>query len=151
MKIGCLIVLMTLCFTIFNDDAMATNLCDRLSEIRVMPFKNEKVDDEVYNGLLRMGSTAIPCLINKLTDTTRMRDPRKTVPYSYLTVGDVAFFVILDISGESIERFLPERIWREYEEQGIYAYFRFVENPKNRKLLQDSLLSWFSAKYGRRK
>jgi hypothetical protein len=151
MKIGWLIIFTILCFTIFNDDAITANLCDRLSEIREMPFKNEKVDDEVYNGLLKMGSTAIPCLINKLTDTTRMRDPRKTVPYSYLTVGDVAFFVILDISGEPIERFLPERIWKEYEEQGIYAYFRFVENSENRKLLQDNLLNWFSAEYERRK
>ena len=72
---------------------MDQNYCDRLAEIKTMPLKGEPVEDEVYNGLMKMGDSAIPCLIDQLTNATKTPDPRRTPIYSETTVGDVALFV----------------------------------------------------------
>lgn len=122
----------------------AEKLCARLAEIKVLPFKGERVDDEVYNGLLRLGREAIPCLLDKITDTSRMKDPRKTPIYHNFRVGDVAFFVFLEISGVPLEEMLTASVRRRFAEEGVYAYFRYVENHKNRESLQRKCRNYFS-------
>lgn len=131
--------------------AKAEALCDRLSEIKRMPFHNEKVDDEVYNGLIELKEAAIPCLIDKLTDTTRMTDPRQAPSVSDFRVGDVAFFVLLDIVNVPFdvpfERILPQEVMSKWEDEGVYAYFKYTETPENRKLLQERWRTWFQQKH----
>lgn len=61
-------------------------LCNRVSEIKTLLFKDEHVDDEVYNGLVHAGKDAAQCLAEKILDTTIMLDPRKAPPYEGLTV-----------------------------------------------------------------
>lgn len=51
-----------------QDDAVrarAETLCQRLLEMKTMPFKGEPIDDEVYNGLIALKEAAVPCLIGK--------------------------------------------------------------------------------------
>lgn len=127
----------------FSDQSVHT-LCNRIDEIKVIPFKGEYVDDEVYNKIVKIGVPIIPCLIDKMSDTNIMTDPRKAPPYNGITVGDVAFFVLLNITEKRIEYFLPEHIKDEYENQGVYAYFKFIENPKNRDLVQKKVRQWFN-------
>lgn len=119
------------------------NLCNRIEEISILPFKGEPVDDEVYNGLLKMGTSALPCLIERISDTKKMTDPGQAPPYEGIAVGDVAFFVFLDIVHLSPEYFLPEKIKQKYKKDGIYAYFKFVQSPKQRKVIQNNLREWF--------
>jgi hypothetical protein len=129
-------------FLLNSSNLIADDYCNRLSEIKVLPFKGEKVNDKVYNGLIEKGQQIIPCLIEKLTDTTLTKDPRKAPPYTYTAIGDVAFFVLLDITGLSLESFLPEDIREDYQREGIYAYFKFVEEPKNRAVIQSNWRTW---------
>jgi hypothetical protein len=117
-------------------------LCNSLSEIKVMPIKDETVDDDVYNGLMAAGKEAVPCLIERITDTTKMRDPRKEPHYSDLRVGDAAFFVLLDITKVPFEQMLPEDVRAKIPDQGVYAYFEYVEKAKNRKVLQGRWRGW---------
>lgn len=121
------------------------DVCERIDEIRVIPFKNERVDDEVYNGILTMGDNAIPCLINQLTSTVPMDDPRKSPRYKHVTTGDVALFILMDISDMEIDDILPGEILAQYKTDGIYAYFNYVEKNPNRKAIQTKVTQWFEA------
>ena len=70
----------------------AQTLCDQVSEIRVMPFKDERVNDAAYNAFIEAGDSALPCLIAKVTDTREMRDPGQAPGYAGIEtrVGDAA-------------------------------------------------------------
>lgn len=108
-----------------------------------MPFKGEPVEDEVYNGLMKMGDSAISCLIDQLTNATKTPDPRRSPIYSETTVGDVALFVLLDITKVPVEDVFPKEIMDKWEVKGIYAYFAFVENEANRRIIQDRWRIWY--------
>jgi hypothetical protein len=122
---------------------MDQNYCDRLAEIKTMPLKGESVEDEVYNGLMKMSDSAVPCLIDQLTNAKKTPDPRKTPIYSETTLGDVALFVLLDITKVPVEDVFPKAIMTKWEDQGIYAYFAFVESKGNRRIIQHNFKSWY--------
>lgn len=65
-----------------------------------------------------------------------MPDPRQAPVVHGVVAGDVAFWVLLDISGERLEMFLPESVARDFKIRGVYAYFDFVSHPENRRILQ---------------
>ena len=115
------------------------NLCDKISQIHVIPFKNEHVDDTIYNGIMRFGEKAIPCLLDKVIDDTMMQDPRKAPPYDKITVGDVSLFILLNITGLGLEAILPEHLLSDFRRDGVYTYFKFVEEKENRKIIQAKL------------
>jgi len=117
--------------------------CDRLNEIKELPFKNEAVQDEVYNSLVMLREKAIPCLIDKLTDTTPMKDPRKVPPCERFAVGDAAHCVLTDITKVPFEEFLPTAVKERYLEIGADAYFEYVQRPENRVQLQKRWGAWF--------
>lgn len=120
-----------------------SELCERIQEIRILPFKGEPVEDEVYNEMIKAGDSVVPCLIDKMADATIMADPRQSVHFGGTRVGDVAFWVILYISGEDLTCFLPEDIRAKWKDHGIYAYFGFVKDPENRKVMQENVRQWF--------
>jgi hypothetical protein len=130
---------------VFSDQSVKT-LCNRIDEIKVIPFKDEYVEDEVYNKIVKIGVPIIPYLIDKILDTNKMNDPRKAPPYNGVTVGDVAFFVLLNITEQRIQDFLPESIQDKFEKQGVYAYFKFVENSKSRIFIQKKLRQRYNDK-----
>jgi hypothetical protein len=132
------------CASISHDDA--SQVCNKIDEIRILPFKWENVDDEAYNQIIAEGYPVVPCLIDRISDTTTMPDPRQGPPYEGVTVGDVAFFVFLDISKQDLKSFLPKAVEDQFETQGVYAYFKFVEDPDNRKLLQENVREWMNDK-----
>src|SRR5688572_22902034 len=47
-------------------------LCESIKEIEILPMKGEPVPDPAYNALVSAGDDAIPCLIRKITDETKM-------------------------------------------------------------------------------
>ena len=113
--------------------------CNKLEEIKIIPIKKEPVNDPIYNGLRVMGQLAIPCLIDKITDVSTMKDPRSVPGSGIAYVGDVAFYILLDITNKKYTDFLPEPYKAKSKEQGIYAYYEYVENIKNRYELQRKL------------
>ena len=113
--------------------------CEHLSEIKVLPFKHEHVDDRVYNTIISNGKKSIPCLLESIQNTTKMQDPRKSPPFDGIVVGDTAFFVLLDIVNEPLESFLPISVKEEFKEKGSDAYFNYIKLPQNRQKLYETL------------
>lgn len=126
--------------------ARAEILCQRLLEMKTMPFKGEAIDDEVYNGLIALKDAAVPCLIGKITDFTRMNDPRQAPVYRDFRVGDAAFFVLLDITKVPFEEMLPAEVRSEMEDEGVYAYFEYIKKDENRKTPQAKWQAWHDQK-----
>jgi len=126
--------------------AKAEALCQRLPEMKTMPFKGEPIDDDVYNGLIALKEAAIPCLIEKITDTNRMNDPRQAPVYGDFRVGDAAFFILLRLTKVSFEEMLPTQVRSKLEDEGVYAYFEYIEKAENRKTLQTKWRAWYDQK-----
>jgi len=123
-------------------------LCGRVSEIKTLPFYDEEVDDPAYNALIKSGERVIPCLIASVNDTNPMPDPRQA-PKVDTVVGDIAFFVLINITKVDLMKLLPPDVQKKFDDQGIYAYFRYTEKKRNRKTLQDKLYEWYRQKYGK--
>ena len=43
-------------------------LCSRVAEIKLMPFKDERLGDAAYNALIDANEEVVPCLIEKVKD-----------------------------------------------------------------------------------
>ena len=147
-------VLKAFCLSLFIviafQQASARNLCDRVPEIKVLPFKDERVNDAAYNAFIEAGESALPCLIAKVTDTRKMRDPRQAPGYAGIEtrVGDVAYFVLVDVAKIDFIGIFPAKVRERYKTEGVYAYFEFVQRKRNRVWLQRKLNEWYRGKYG---
>ena len=118
-------------------------LCRQVSKISVLPFKGDKGRDQVYDALVAAGDAVVPCLIDEITNLTRMADPREAPKFADTRVGDIAYFVFTDITKMNFTDPLPTNVKEEYKAEGVYAYFRFVEKPENRKEIQRYLRDWY--------
>ena len=121
-----------------NDD----NICSDISNIKVMPFKNETIDDFAYNKIISSGDKALPCLIANVANMTLMNDPRKAPYYNNMTIGDVSFFLFLDITKQQLIEFMPPHVLKKYQDHGVYAYFEYSSKIENRIELQTKLINW---------
>jgi len=117
-------------------------LCGKLNELKRMPFKDKIAGDTVYDGLIARGKEAIPCLIERITDTTLMEDPREAPHIQDFKVGDAAIFMLHRITEKPLQDILPNEIKKHWETEGVYAYFNYVENPKNRKKIKALWKNW---------
>jgi hypothetical protein len=123
-------------------------LCSRISEIEHLPFKDDQpIEDTAYRDLVDAGEAVLPCLIEKVSDATPMKDPRKIPGPTDTRVGDVAYFVLVRISKLDFIELLPAKVQKEYETEGVYAYHWYVSKPKNRLQLQAKLKEWYAQKY----
>ncbi len=130
----------------------SNQLCGEIARIKILPFRRHdftveglKHLDPVYAEFRQAGDSIIPCLIAKITDTTPMDDPSQAPHYGRVAVGDVAFWLSLDITGIPIEEALPQSIKQDYSERGRYAYLGWVRRESaNRKTLQDNVKRWYA-------
>lgn len=155
-SIGFLLVL-AVSFSNVSCDAPPTrnvdSLCESLKDIEMLPHKDEPVADAAYNALLSAGEEAIPCLIQKITDETMMKDPRSAPKVGNVAVGDTAFFVLLDVAKIDQTGFLellPPDVRKAYDEEGVYGYFRLIDEDNNRQKLQGAATQWYEQRYGHR-
>ncbi len=125
-------------------------LCSRVSEIKQLSPRVEP-DDPAHIAILEAGEAVLPCLIEKFADSTPMKDPRGIPGPTDTRVGDVAYFLIVDIGKLDFIELLPVKVQKEYETEGVYAYHWFVSKRKNRLELQAKLREWHEQKYGTRK
>jgi hypothetical protein len=124
-------------------------LCNRLSEIKLLPGKDPFESDPIYEALMAKGDAAVPCLVEKVADKTPMRDPRQAPKWQHYAVGDTAVFILVDITREDdrereklLIEMLPPPFREEWETNGVYAYFNYVSEPRNRKKLQGWWKKW---------
>lgn len=123
----------------------AETLCKKLKEIKKIPYDPRKITgDPIYDGLISQGKKAIPCLINKITDTTLIADPRSAPQVLDFRVGDAAVFILLIITEQNWqpEKMLSSDYAKKWESDGVYAYFAYVEDISNRKKLQQWWSKW---------
>lgn len=125
------------------------SLCEAIKDIEILPMKDEVVPDPAYNALVTAGEDAIPCLIRKISDETVMKDPRQAPTVRKVLVGDTAFFVLVRIAKLNFVELLPPDVRKAYEGgEGVYGYFRRIDEDNNRKKLQDAAVKWYEEKYG---
>lgn len=123
--------------TTFRDENVES-LCNRLHEIKKIPERDPNDTDPIYEALIAKGKEAMPCLVEKITDETPMRDPRGGVIWQHYKVGDTAVFILVLIANDVglLQQMLPEENRKEWKTNGVYAYFNYVSESKNREELQ---------------
>lgn len=121
----------------------AEEICKEIAKIKRLPFKGDKSGDLVHDAIMDAGESAIPCLIKAVTDLAKKPDPRQAPTFSDVRVGDVAYFMFVRISKVGFPDMLPSRVQKQYQREGVYAYFRFVERRENRRWLQRKLHNWY--------
>ena len=129
----------------------AEELCDRVSNIKLMPFDDTSGVDPDYDAIVQAGDSVVPCLIAKVGDTTSMPDPRMAPRYAGIDnkVGDVALWIIERIAKIDVLQFLPSKVRQDFKEEGVLAYFKYVRTDEHRKDLQNKLYEWYRQKYGK--
>lgn len=119
-------------------------LCKRLNEIKKLPDRDPNDTDPLYEAIVARGNEAVPCLIDEITNEAQMPDPREAPSWKHYKVGDTAVFVLVDIAknDELLEEMLPLKYRNEWKTNGIYAYFNYVSESRNRQQLQQWWRTW---------
>lgn len=123
------------------------NPCNRISDVRVLPADRDIKKDEIYAAFMKGGSRTVLCLIRSMSDTTLMPDPRETVKWPDVTVGDVAFFLLRDWAKRDFVESFPTAMQEELRTSGITAYHRYMKKVENRKALQQNVYGWYQWYY----
>lgn len=120
-------------------------VCDRLPQIKIVPLDGGRGRDEVFDAFMEAGEPVVPCLIDKVTDATVIRNPFEFSRYAGYEIrrGDVAFFLILYMKDLTADQFLPDQLKVEYQTEGLYTYFKYVDSQTNRGELKKSLRNWY--------
>ena len=122
-------------------------LCNRVSEIKELPHHfDQRGVDAAYDALAEAGEIVVPCLIEKITDTTVMPDPRCPHITDETRVGDVAYFVLVGITKIGFAELFPDDVKEKYKTEGVYAYHEYIEGKGKRKQLQLKLREWYQKK-----
>ncbi|MEO6655365.1 MAG: hypothetical protein ABIO36_04720 [Pyrinomonadaceae bacterium] len=131
--------------------ASSEQLCAELQQIKTIPTFEPTPTDSIYEALIAKSNAAIPCLVSRISDKTPMKDPRYSVPnWQHFAVGDTAVFILLDIVARGddmlwenlMKEMLSAKYSKEWKTNGIYAYFNYVSEPKNRIELQRWWKKW---------
>jgi len=78
-----------------------------------------------------------------------MQDPRQAPKVTGVRVGDVAYFMFVDLAKLDFVELLPPDARKKYERDGVYGYFQYIDEGDNRKKLQELAYKWYEQKYGR--
>ena len=129
-----------------SKQADLVRLCNRVAEIKELPMKGDRGIDAAYDAIVAAGETIVPCLIDKIADTRRMRDPRCPPLSDQTTIGDVAYFVLIDITKLDFIELLPEKIQAKFKNEGAYAYHDYLARKGARRELQLKVRKWWLQK-----
>lgn len=120
-------------------------VCDAVSTIRVMPFREQAGLDLAYDGLVAAGCSVVPCLVERIVDTREMADPRQAPIFMGFRVGDAALFMLSRITGRSFEESLPPAVRARIPDEGVYAYFGYAQKRGNRERIRADWRRWLAA------
>lgn len=122
------------------------SLCDQVAQIKRLPHYDERGVDIVYDTMAEADEAVIPCLIEKITDTKIMPDPRCPVIYTETKVGDVAYFVLVSLTKIGFTELFPAEVKKKYKTNGVYSYHEYIESKGKRKELQTKFQEWYRQK-----
>lgn len=105
----------------------------------VGPTKDPPVTDDVYDTLVWLGPYSLPCLVDRLTDTRWMPDPRSEPLLGVPVVGDVAYMVLAD---KGVHDVLPQLAHKKPSEMRMDDYFLWPSIGNHRLRLQGAVHSW---------
>jgi len=97
------------------------------------------VGDDTYDGLVRLGSLALPCLVDHLTDTRWMPDPRTEPLLGAPVVGDVAYMILGDMG---VPDLLPALAGKQPDQLRMDDYFLWPAAGDHRQRLQTAVKDW---------
>lgn len=122
--------------------------CRNLHKVKLISTYQKKSDDPAFFELIRFGDKAIPCLIERITDTQMMRDPLSAPGPRDFRIGDAAVFSLLVINNMNWipDQMLPAEFASKWPEMGIFAYFEAVEDPANRVFVRNWWRRWWLEK-----
>jgi hypothetical protein len=112
--------------------------CEVLPAVRNPPTMIGKpVADPAYTALEDAGADAVPCLLMALADPRPLDHPQ-SMPGTKadFTVGDLAFFLLVDFGHVDFMRALPPDVAAQVPARGAFAYFDWIVAPGNRERLQ---------------
>lgn len=124
-----------------------TGLCKQLGKLKVFPGRNpSEPRDPIYSAIMAKGKEIMPCLIDEITNETPMHDPRQAPVWEHYKIGDTAVFLLVDIArnDELLTEMLPPAYREEWKTNGVYAYFNYVSESKNRHELQGWWRAWLT-------
>jgi hypothetical protein len=99
------------------------NTCSEITAVRHIPFHpDERVNDLAYNQLREKSWAVVSCLIAQITDSAVTPDPRSAPIYPKVRVGDVAFWVVRDITALPYDDMFPAALRKRFKKEGVYAY-----------------------------
>jgi hypothetical protein len=105
----------------------------------VGPAKDPAVTDDVYDTLVWLGPYSLPCLVDRLTDTRWMPDPRSEPLLGAPVVGDVAYMILAD---KGVQDVLPELAHKKPNELRMDDYFLWPSIGNHRLRLQTAVRAW---------
>jgi hypothetical protein len=120
--------------------------CRNLNRVRqISPYHANESDDPVFFEFVRNRKKATPCLIELITNTEPIEDTLSAPGPRDFRTGDAAVFMLLIINNENWvpNEMLPPEFAAKWPEQGIFAYFEAVQNPKNRVIVQKWWRGWW--------
>jgi hypothetical protein len=127
-------------------------LCDRVKEIKQLPHSSgEKGVDATYDEIITAGDAVVPCLIDNVTNETIMNDPRCPTISKATTIGDVSYFLLIELLELNFTELLPADTQASYKTNGVYAYHDYIDRKGSRKELQANLRKWYSKHKGKQR
>lgn len=96
-----------------------------------------RVTDDVYDALLALGPSSVPCLVEKLNDPRFMPDPRSEPLLGSPVVGDVAYMILMD---KGVEDLMPKLTHKNDLRMDDYFIWPSVGN--HRVKLQAAVRAW---------
>lgn len=105
------------------------------------PAAEPPVTDDVYDALVRLGRSSLPCLTNRLTDTRWMPDPRSEPLLGVPLVGDVAYMILAD---KGVPDVLPKLAHKKPDQLRMDDYFLWPSVGDHRVKLQAAVREWLA-------
>lgn len=112
--------------------------CADLAAIKDPPtLVGKPVDDPAYTALKAHADAAVPCLLDAMVSGEPLDDAQKIPGHTAdFTVGDLAFFLLVDFGFVDFARALPPDVSQATLTRGPFAYFDWIVVPGNRERLQ---------------
>src|SRR5215510_3465446 len=121
---------------------LAGLICRQLPNSAAFPGKGPLIGDDVHDTLVLLGNFALPCLIDRITDTTWMPDPRSDPLWGDFRAGDAAFFILcaagVDFNSVAVPLLNP----KDWKGIGVFAYFDWINKGNHRQRLQAAVRRW---------
>jgi hypothetical protein len=133
---------------VFSGSAIEANVCDQhLSQITSIPYELEPGDAH-YRALMAAGRSAVPCLIANVTNTRPIRNPRPIPAGAATMIGDVAVYLLAEVTGLNPIKLLARKYRNDYPQMGVIVMDIYLHDRRSHpRALQRKLWHWYRTSY----